>query len=486
MKAILGSQVAWDIADKGYTKPTIEETLSQNEKDVLIKTRKKDQQALTLIHQCLDDGMFEKVTDATTSKKVWEILQNSFQGVDKVKKVKLQTLRADFEVLKIKESKSILDFWSRVMAVVNQLRRYREEVDDASFKDFGGEKSYRGNRQWRGRGCHEGRGREMSYINKVNNEDKNHQIFRGRGRGQRGGRERGAYQGTNEISNVEEKANLVDNNKDEDESTLLMTLTKDDTDDYNSWNLDNEASTHMCGYEDKFVEIKKTTRDIGLMSYYLGLEVNQMEEGIFISQESYTKEILKKYNMFDCNPVNTPMESGTKLSKFDNGEKVDSTLFKSLVRSLRDDQITLLGLLYYVGYLMLEQAHHMPMWRTDGIIIIALIHIGPVEFLYYWLHRALHHHFLYSGYHSHHHSSIITEPITAVIHPFGELLAYYVLFSIPVFTTLFIGTASIASIGIYAMYVNFMNLMGHCNFEVIPKWMFSIFPPLKYLMYTPS
>ncbi|PHT95272.1 Protein CER1-like 1 [Capsicum annuum] len=31
-----------------------------------------------------------------------------------------------------------------------------------------------------------------------------------------------------------------------------------------------------------------------------------------------------------------------------------------------------------------------------------------------------------------------------------------------------------------------MNLMGHCNFELIPKWMFSIFPPLKYLMYTPS
>ena len=45
--------------------------------------------------------------------------------------------------------------------------------------------------------------------------------------------------------------------------------------------------------------------DIGLMSYYLGLEVKQMEEGIFISQASYTKDILKKFNMFDCNPVNT-------------------------------------------------------------------------------------------------------------------------------------------------------------------------------------
>ncbi|XP_019229254.1 PREDICTED: uncharacterized protein LOC109210308 [Nicotiana attenuata] len=75
--------------------------------------------------------------------------------------------------------------------------------------------------------------------------------------------------------------------------------------------------------------------DVGLMSYYLGLEVKQMEDGIFISQESYSKEILKKFNMLDCNLVNTPMDSGTKLSKIDEGEKVNPTFFKSLVGSLR-------------------------------------------------------------------------------------------------------------------------------------------------------
>ncbi|KAK4355030.1 hypothetical protein RND71_027224 [Anisodus tanguticus] len=151
-----------------------------------------------------------------------------------------------------------------------------------------------------------------------------------------------------------------------------------------------------------------------------------------------------------------------------------------------DDQIIFNGLLYYIGYLRLEQVHHLPLWRTDGIILTALIHIGPVEFLYYWFHRALHHHFLYSRYHSHHHSSIVTEPITAFIHPFAEVLAYYALFAIPVFATEFAGTTSIASIGAYVIYTDFMNNMGHCNFEIIPKWMFSMFPPLKYLMYTPS
>ncbi|PHT95273.1 Protein CER1-like 2, partial [Capsicum annuum] len=151
-----------------------------------------------------------------------------------------------------------------------------------------------------------------------------------------------------------------------------------------------------------------------------------------------------------------------------------------------DDQIMLNGVVFYIGYLMFTQTHHLPLWRIDGIIITALMHTGPVEFLYYWFHRALHHHFLYSRYHSHHHSSIVTQPHTAVIHPFAEIVIYYLLFFIPIVVTLFTGTSSIASIGAYAIYLDFMNLMGHCNFELIPKWMFSIFPPLKYLMYTPS
>jgi aldehyde decarbonylase len=78
----------------------------------------------------------------------------------------------------------------------------------------------------------------------------------------------------------------------------------------------------------------------------------------------------------------------------------------------RDDQIILNGLFFYVGYLLIPSARYLPAWRTDGAVATALLHAGPVEFLYYWFHRALHHHFLYSRYHSHHHSSIVTEPIT--------------------------------------------------------------------------
>ncbi|KAH9706546.1 hypothetical protein KPL70_012251 [Citrus sinensis] len=83
--------------------------------------------------------------------------------------------------------------------------------------------------------------------------------------------------------------------------------------------------------------------DIGLMAYYLGIEVKQKEECIFISQESYAKEILKKFKMNDCKPISTPVECGVKLSKHDEGEDIDPTFFKSLVESLRT---TNFGLLY--------------------------------------------------------------------------------------------------------------------------------------------
>ncbi|CAN6566680.1 unnamed protein product [Malus baccata var. baccata] len=171
-----------------------------------------------------------------------------------------------------------------------------------------------------------------------------------------------------------------------------------------------------------------------------------------------------------------------------NGRIVDKGLeFEQVDRERNwDDQILFNGILFYLGSRHLPGATNLPFWRTDGVILTILLHAGPVEFLYYWLHRALHHHFLYSRYHSHHHSSIVTEPITSVIHPFAEHISYFTLFAIPLLTTILTGTSSIVSFAGYVTYIDFMNNMGHCNFELIPKWLFTIFPPLKYLLYTPS
>ncbi|XP_026458704.1 uncharacterized protein LOC113359253 [Papaver somniferum] len=75
--------------------------------------------------------------------------------------------------------------------------------------------------------------------------------------------------------------------------------------------------------------------DLGLMSYFLGLEVLQPEDGIFVSQQRYAKEILKRFKMNDCKPILTPVESRLKLTKEGTGELVNPTDFKCLLGSLR-------------------------------------------------------------------------------------------------------------------------------------------------------
>ena len=74
--------------------------------------------------------------------------------------------------------------------------------------------------------------------------------------------------------------------------------------------------------------------DLGLMKYFLGVEVEKFRKGIFICQNKYSKYLLKRLRMEDCKPVPTPVETGTKLTKDDKGSDVNPTLFERLVGSL--------------------------------------------------------------------------------------------------------------------------------------------------------
>eukprot|EP00253_Pinus_taeda_P026590 PITA_26590 len=76
--------------------------------------------------------------------------------------------------------------------------------------------------------------------------------------------------------------------------------------------------------------------DLGLLHYYLGVEVFQCPHHIFISHSKYAVDVLQRFGMQDCKPVLTPMEQNMKLSKFEGGGggKVDSTTYRQLIGSL--------------------------------------------------------------------------------------------------------------------------------------------------------
>jgi hypothetical protein len=72
---------------------------------------------------------------------------------------------------------------------------------------------------------------------------------------------------------------------------------------------------------------------IGELSYFVGLQINHSSTGLFISQEKYLKEMLKKFQMEDSSLVSTPMVVGCKLSKDDISPNVDQRTYRSMIGS---------------------------------------------------------------------------------------------------------------------------------------------------------
>ncbi|GJR04788.1 putative ribonuclease H-like domain-containing protein [Tanacetum coccineum] len=94
------------------------------------------------------------------------------------------------------------------------------------------------------------------------------------------------------------------------------------------------------GKIDKTLFIKRHKGDILLMSsmgeltFFLGLQVKQKKDGIFISQDKYVEEILKKFRFTEVKTASTPMETQKPLLKDEDGEEVDVHMYRSMIGSL--------------------------------------------------------------------------------------------------------------------------------------------------------
>ncbi|KAK9097991.1 hypothetical protein Syun_025036 [Stephania yunnanensis] len=130
---------------------------------------------------------------------------------------------------------------------------------------------------------------------------------------------------------------------------------------------------------------------------------------------------------------------------------------------------------------------NLPLWNLKGIVCALIFHVGVSEPLYYFIHKKLHsNQYLFTHYHSLHHSSPVQECLTAGHATPLEHLILGVVMGIPMLATCLIGLGSLGMIYGYVFIFDCLRVVGLSKSELVPCKIFEILPFLRYVIYTTS
>ncbi|GKV01133.1 hypothetical protein SLEP1_g13712 [Rubroshorea leprosula] len=100
--------------------------------------------------------------------------------------------------------------------------------------------------------------------------------------------------------------------------------------------LSNQRGSDVQAMEHSMLVMKKEfdMSNLGEMSHFLGLEIKQCGNGIFLSQQKYAQDMMKKFNMKYSKSISTPLVLNCKMSKNDGSAYVDASWYRSIIGSL--------------------------------------------------------------------------------------------------------------------------------------------------------
>ncbi|KAK8934128.1 hypothetical protein KSP39_PZI014435 [Platanthera zijinensis] len=109
--------------------------------------------------------------------------------------------------------------------------------------------------------------------------------------------------------------------------TLLVQIYVDDI-------IFGSTDSNLCKKFSNLMHSKFEISSMGELSFFLGLQVKQHAEGIFISQTKYAKELVKKFGMSEASCMKTPMPTNAVLDTDEHGKHVDQTTYRAMIGSL--------------------------------------------------------------------------------------------------------------------------------------------------------
>ena len=82
------------------------------------------------------------------------------------------------------------------------------------------------------------------------------------------------------------------------------------------------------------LSVRFQMKELGQLKHFLGLEIDRTQEGIFLCQQKYSKDLLKRFGMLECKPISKPMEPNAKMCAHEGKDLEDATMYRQLVGSL--------------------------------------------------------------------------------------------------------------------------------------------------------
>ena len=105
---------------------------------------------------------------------------------------------------------------------------------------------------------------------------------------------------------------------------------------------------------------------VGLLHYFLRLQVHQAEDEIFLSERRYVEDLLTKSDFFNCKPATTPINVDEKMQPKNGAKMDDARSFKSMVGGLIFLTHTHPGIAFFVGVIsrFMQEPSKVHFWSS--------------------------------------------------------------------------------------------------------------------------
>ncbi|XP_019451833.1 PREDICTED: uncharacterized protein LOC109353931 [Lupinus angustifolius] len=259
MRTIFGFQEVLPIVQNGYQK--VGENANEAQKTSYKESKKNVCKALLLIHQCVDGAHFERIDGAKTTKKTWDNLEKSYEGAAKMKKVKLQTMRRKYKLLQMEENETIIDYFTKILTLINQMKSCGEERSPRILK-ITRLKSCKALLKLMNKGLKRCLEKNDDHALQAQSFKKPYgQWNKNKKKEKNCGHYAAECKSKKLLSSKDEESRLAQNEgSDDDDQYLLMATVKNNDESGDFWYLDTGCSNHMTGKKDWFTTLDESAK----------------------------------------------------------------------------------------------------------------------------------------------------------------------------------------------------------------------------------